>query len=87
MLPELRRSLTPMGLVRGVLGGSRPWLAVAVAGAGFRLLKRMVGKQPEVVFREELKPGQAVVISHLTPVQPRRRARSQVSSEARLGDG
>ena len=51
------------GFRRGVLGGSRPWLvAFGVAGV-VRLLQR--GREPEVVFCEELADGETLVISRL----------------------
>ena len=78
MFGRLRRFLLRAGLLRGLLGGSRGWLAVGAAAAGLGALKRAVAKEPEVVFQEELAPGQALVISHLPRVpggtrSPRRR--------------
>lgn len=49
--------------LRGLLGGSKPWTVLWVVLAGRRLLKRITTDEPEVVFRTELQPGEAVVIS------------------------
>ena len=59
------RSLTRLGLVRGLLGGNRGWLALGAAATGFRLLGRMVRKEAKVVYSEDLEPGQMLVITHL----------------------
>jgi hypothetical protein len=49
---------------RGLFGGSRPWTAALVVMGAMRLIKRFAGSQPETVFREELPPGQALLITH-----------------------
>lgn len=66
LVPLLRRR----GLERGVLGHSRIWMGVwAVLTVG-RLVRRVTRSKP-VVERFELKPGETVVISHLTtPATP-----------------
>lgn len=50
--------------LRGLLGGSRPWTILWAVLLTRRLLKRLLTDAPDVVYREELKPGQAVVISN-----------------------
>ncbi|MEA2717269.1 MAG: hypothetical protein QOI99_1586 [Actinomycetota bacterium] len=62
MLTRLRR----IGLARGV-GKSRAWLTIGVAAWGLQHLKRLATKEPKVVFHEQLKPGERLVISHLPP--------------------
>lgn len=49
---------------RGVLGGNRFWLVVAIVIYGRRLLKKLAGDGPELVFSERLEPGQSLLISH-----------------------
>ena len=62
MLTRLRR----LALARG-LGRSNAWLAVGATAWGLQLLKRLAAKEPKVVFKEQLKPGERLVISHLPP--------------------
>ncbi|MEA2828997.1 MAG: hypothetical protein QOG43_3436 [Actinomycetota bacterium] len=62
MLTRLRR----LGLARG-LGKSNAWLAVGVTAWALQTLKKFAAKEPKVVYREQLKPGQRLVISHLPP--------------------
>lgn len=52
------------GVRKGVLGGNRGWLAVAVATWGWTKLKQMSEREAEVVLSEELKPGQRIVIAN-----------------------
>lgn len=58
----LLRRLLRAGFRRGV-GGSRGWLAVGVAAGGLRLVRRLARPKPEVLYRAELRPGDAVEIS------------------------
>ena len=58
------RSLIRIGFTRGI-GGSRAWLAVGVTAGGLHMLRRAVKREPDVVYREELRPGQTLVIQHI----------------------
>jgi hypothetical protein len=60
------KTLFRMGVSRGLMGGSKPWLVVGAAAGGIRLLARMAARQPEVVYCEKLERGERLVISHLT---------------------
>lgn len=60
----MRRYLMGRALSRGFLGGSRFWTIVGTLGIAMRVLKKVAGDQPEVVFREKLAPGQTLLISH-----------------------
>lgn len=60
------RSLIRLGVVRGLFGGNRGWLALGAAAAGVRGLARLARKEPDVVYSEDLEPGQSLLISHLT---------------------
>ncbi len=57
------KTLVRVGFARG-LGGSRGWLALGVTAGGLRLLRNLAKREEEVVYREELHPGQSVVIQH-----------------------
>lgn len=58
------RFLLRNGIRRGLLGGSRPWMVVGAVGLVLRVARKFAGNEPEVVFRDELKPGEAVVVAH-----------------------
>lgn len=59
------RLLLRKGLWNGLVGGSRLWMVLGGAAATIRLVKRLGGGgEPKVVFRDELQPGQTLVISH-----------------------
>jgi hypothetical protein len=62
------------GMRKGVLGTSHTWLTVWAVLTTARLMRRWVGHKPEVVFRQRLQPGDAIMISHegtveVTPAQ------------------
>ncbi len=59
MLRFLRR----LGLARGI-GGSRGWLAVGVTAAALQMVRKALKREPDVVYCEELHPGQSMVIQH-----------------------
>jgi hypothetical protein len=58
------RYLRVNALRRGVLGDSRPWFWFAVVSYSFRALRRLLGRTEKVLYREELRPGQTLVIAH-----------------------
>lgn len=57
------KSVARLGFTRGI-GGSRGWLTVGVVAGGLRMLRKMVKRDADVVYLEELRPGQSVVIRH-----------------------
>lgn len=57
------RWLVRTGFRRG-LSGSRPWLAVGFGAGALQLLARMARREEKVVYLEELRPGQSLVIQH-----------------------
>ena len=61
-------------LYKGLLGGSRGWLAVGAVMWGGGFLKRALGKQTEVLTIEKLAPGQGLRIDTFKP-DTRRAAR------------
>ncbi len=52
------------GMRKGVMGGSRVWLVLGGVGLAMRVLKKLSGSEPEVVYSEELPVGTAVVIAN-----------------------
>lgn len=65
-MEALLRRLTASALRRG-LGGSRPWMAVALAALGVRVLRRLAHSRPEVRYRTVVRPGDAFEISARRP--------------------
>ena len=63
------------GMSRGVMGGSGPWFWVFLAAWGARRLRRVIGSEPVVVYRAEIKPGHTVEIGHLTETYGGKRVR------------
>jgi len=57
------RRLTREALRRGVVGGSRPWLAVGVVVVGIRVARFAAVGRPERVLRHELAPGETLQIT------------------------
>jgi len=72
MAPKLSGLIARFGIGRAMVGGSRGWLALGAAGTAWRILRKAVVKEPQVVYSEKLSPGRRLVISHLEPA-PRRR--------------
>ena len=56
------------GWREGVVNGSRPWLITGAIALAFRIVQRAVTKgEPQLVYREQLKPGETLVIAHQQP--------------------
>jgi len=72
----LRRS----ALYKGLFGGSRGWMAVGAVLWGPRLLKRLLGKQEEVIANEKLMAGQWLRLDAVAP--PTRRQRKAAKRAA-----
>ena len=64
MIRRLTRVLLRTGFRRGVLGGSRPWVVLFGVAGALRLIQRINDRESEVVFSEELQPGETFVIAH-----------------------
>ncbi len=68
---KAKSSLNPLNLARhnalykGVLGGNRAWLVIGAVVWAPRVLKRMLGKNEEVVATEKLGPGASILITAL----------------------
>lgn len=67
-------------LYKGVFGGSRLWMAVGAVLWGRGAMKRVFGKQVEVVSVEKLKRGQAVHIDTFKPPTRRQRRAARRAS-------
>ena len=52
-----------MGVLRGVLGGSKGWLYLGAGAWALRLVGRLGGRKP-VVHVEKLNAGERVLITH-----------------------
>lgn len=77
---ELRRQLSPAYLRRkawedGLLGGDRRWLAAGAVVWSLTLAGRAWRREPEVVYRTVLKPGETITVSTRRP--PDKRATKQ----------
>lgn len=68
-------TLRQMSVWRGLLGSSRGWRALGITLWSFHLLRRLLGRNPELVAIERLKPGQSMVVTALVPESTGRRAR------------
>jgi len=58
---------------KGLIGGSRGWMAVGVLVYGWKALRWLTARRPEVVSVERIEPGQTVQIT--TVAAPTRRER------------
>ncbi|CAB4718285.1 unannotated protein [freshwater metagenome] len=56
----------------GLLGGRRSWFIIGVFVWGFKLIRKMTSRSPQVVSTEVLRPGQTVSVSALEPKVRRR---------------
>jgi hypothetical protein len=63
---DLVQRLARTGLRRGVLEGSRRWLAVGISLTAVRVLRHVLA-EPEVRATVELHPGDAVEVRVLEP--------------------
>ena len=72
---SLTAALRRNALYKGLLGGSRGWMAVGALVWGPRLMKRALGRNEQVVATERLEPGQALRIEAIKqPTRDERRA-------------
>jgi hypothetical protein len=63
-MSSILRNLSRLALSRGVLGGSRAWVKIGVVAGALRLVGKFLGDEPEVVYCEDLPPGQSLIIRH-----------------------
>jgi hypothetical protein len=68
---KAKSSLNPLTLARhnalykGLLGGNRTWLVIGAVVWAPRLMKRLLGKNEEIVATEKLLPGSSIRITAL----------------------
>jgi hypothetical protein len=72
---RLLQFLQRTGMRKGLMGTSRSWLYVFFGTLALRRVRRMIGSEAEVVFRGELKPGEAFTINHVPETYDGRRVR------------
>ena len=73
---QLRR-LQRLGINRGVYGSSRLWFWIFVFAWSSRQVRRAVGSESLIVFRDEIRPGETLRISHLAETYQGRKVRSR----------
>lgn len=71
------RYLQARGVARGIFGTSSVWTWVAILAFAVRRARRIVGREPVVVHRQRLRPGQALQIEHLAETYGGKRVRAR----------
>jgi hypothetical protein len=72
---RLLHVLQRTGMRRGLFGTSKGWTTIFVGALVLRRIRKAIGSEPEVVYRGELKAGEAFTISHLPQTYDGRRVR------------
>lgn len=62
-MPDITGRLRREGFRRG-FAGNRHWLAIGLLTWGYQRVRKMASREPELVAREELRPGDRIIISH-----------------------
>ena len=60
----LLRKLERTGVRKGLFGDSKAWFYVGTGLWTLRLVRRLAERKPDILLREELKPGQRIVIAN-----------------------
>jgi hypothetical protein len=69
MLPMARRR----AITDGVFGGNRKWLVLGGLAWALRAYLWASAREPEVVYRAELEPGETLVLARQAPKKRRSR--------------
>jgi hypothetical protein len=70
----LRRAMTA-GMRRG-FAGSRAWLIVAIVAGGARALSKLASREPEILYRTLVQPGDVFeIVTSTRPGAGRRRGK------------
>ena len=81
------RFLERTGVARGVFGTSKGWFYVGAGLWTLRKVRTIGGRKPEVLLREELKPGQRLILANdratLSPVDALAASSIEVASDRR----
>ncbi|HLI53539.1 MAG TPA: hypothetical protein VKU88_04365 [Acidimicrobiales bacterium] len=64
MIDRAIRFLLRRSWRKGVLEGSAAWVAVGGAAALGYLARRGLKREPDVVFSEQLAPGESIIVTH-----------------------
>ncbi len=67
--------------VRRGLGGSQPWMVVAVLAGTVRIARRITHPKPDVLWRQAMRPGDRFEVTVSGP-PPTRRQRRKASKRA-----
>jgi hypothetical protein len=65
------------GTRKGIYGRSRFWFWVAVTAWGLRKFRNVTGAVPSLVFRDELRPGESIHVSHAAQTYTGKRVRNR----------
>ena len=65
------------GTRKGLYGSSRFWFWMAVTAWGLRKFRNATGAVPSLVFRDELRPGESIQVSHAAETYAGKRVRSR----------
>lgn len=72
------------GLHKGLLGGSRGWLAAGAVVYGGRALRTMVRRTEQLAATEKLSPGESITIRAITPpTRAERKAQRRAAKRSR----
>jgi hypothetical protein len=66
-------------MTQGVFGGHRGWQVVAAIVFGRQILKRVLGKNPELLAQDVLHAGESLTIRTMAPPERGRKARRKAS--------
>lgn len=72
----LLRFLRRAGIERGLFEGKRSWMWLGGIAWALHWLQRAAGRNESVVYRDELQPGESLVIRREAVPAARRRKRS-----------
>lgn len=80
LLSEVRRR----ALLKGLLGGSKPWMILGLVAWTFRALQWALRPAPPTVYQEKLGLGESLILRHQPAPPTRRQRRKSRRTEKRL---